>query len=198
MAPSCTLLTNRDEKGSHDEKLKGTQIEARRPGRISALQKLVDASLAAAGAGLSVQLLSVLQTPTLKLWGPPQAASAAVCFLAEKPPPLRPLCLGTLGGTAGAVLISKLYGVGAKTRSLAIAFAIFFFKISGNAFPPAAAFCSLFFDNPAMTTQGWKYPIFPCLSGNLIIYISAMIFAHVRASTRKLFEMRQQDILASK
>merc|ERR1719379_19198 len=123
-----------------------TKDELRRPNCMSGLQKTVDASLAATGAGLSVQLLSVLQTPTFKLWGPPQAASAAVCFLAEKPPPLRPICAGTLGGTAGAVLVSKLFGVGAKSRSLAIAFAVLFFKLSGTPFPPAAAFSALFFD----------------------------------------------------
>lgn len=141
----------------------------------------VDGALASAGAGLTIYLLSILQTGKFVLYAPPMGAVAAAYFYYGRPPTQPKVCLAILGATSSAVAISQFQFGPTIGHSLAVASAVLFFRVSGSIFPPAAALSGLFADNAVMAKQGWMYPLFPCLAGNLVIYACAWLWAQVRA-----------------
>ena len=162
------------------------------------LPKTVDLALAATGAGAACILLQVLEQQTgLRLYAPPLAASSVIIFSGITPPRAENVFLGTLGAALFALCLFEFGGVSTTSlefgRAMAVAGSIVYFKQSGLLFPPAAAMACVYLDSPLMQESGWSYLLFPCLAGQLLLYLAAVSLSALRQSVRVAITRRQLD-----
>ena len=178
-----------------------TALPAHTRSRAISLQDLprnVDTACAALGAATGIYLLGELELKVgVKLYGPPLAASSIIIFSGISPPPAKNVFLGTIGAAAFALCLYQLGGGTPETRALAVAGSLVWFKTSGALFPPAAALSAVFLDSPALQSSGWTYLLFPCLSGQSILYGLAYGLAIVRQRIRVAITHSQLDFSAA-
>ena len=156
--------------------------------------KAVDTVCAAVGAATGIYLLGELELRLgVKLYGPPLAASSIIIFSGITPPPAKNVFFGTMGAAFFALCLFQLVGGTPETRALAVAGSLLWFKSSGALFPPAAALCAVFLDSPTLQASGWSYLLFPCLSGQTILYVVAMGLAQLRQQLRVSITKQQLD-----
>ena len=160
--------------------------------------KTVDVAVAAIGAGLSILALNVAEQKLgVRLYAPPLAASSIIIFSGITPPSAKNVFVGTLGAAAFALCLEEFFGASATAielgRAAAVAGSLIWFKSSGLTFPPAAAMAVVYLDSPLMQESGWSYLVFPCLSGQLFLYVAAAGLAKVRQRIRVAITQRQLD-----
>lgn len=85
----------------------------------------------------------------------------------------------------------------AGERAVAVAGSLLWFKSSGALFPPAAALSAVFLDSPALQSSGWSYLLFPCLSGQSILYIIALGLSQLRQRLRVAITQTQLNQFSS-
>ena len=167
------------------------------PAPKSDVPKYVDLAFAIFGAGASILLLDYLEELTgLQFYAPPLAASSIIIFSGIAPAPAVNVFGGTIGAAAFAVALHTFGGGSPETRAVAVAFSLAWFKLSGALFPPAAAMSAVFLDSPGLQERGWGYLLFPCLSGQAILYASATALAALRQRVRIAITKSQLDFSA--
>lgn len=153
----------------------------------------VDTALAAAGAGVGVALLTLLNARLpLKLWSAGMlqgvyvttlCSSAIILNYGEKPPNFLTVFWATFVPAAVTVALMALIKSSALVRPISVMFTMAWFKLAGCAFPPAAALANTFLDNPTCAPMGWAYVTLPC-AGNAILWAVAWVFSHLRMSVK--------------
>lgn len=162
------------------------------------LPRVVDTACAAVGAATGIYLLGELEARFgVKLYGPPLAASSIIIFSGITPPSAKNVFFGTIGAACFALCLYQLGGGTPETRAIAVAGSLIWFKTSGALFPPAAALSAVFLDSPALQTSGWSYLLFPCLSGQTILYVLAVGLAQLRQRLRVSITQSQLDFSAA-
>ena len=157
-----------------------------------------DLALATIGAGLAVYFLGEAgEYLGVQLYAPPIAASSIIIFSSISPVPPVNVFAGSMGAATFALLLYELFGASEVTRSVAVAGSLAWFKASGALFPPAAALAAVFLDSPALQEKGWTYLLFPCLSGNAILYVLAYALSYVRQKVRISITRTQLDFSSS-
>ena len=156
--------------------------------------RAVDICLAAAGAGAAVWSLEALEPiVNLPLFAPPLAASSIIIFSGLQPAPAANVFLGTTGAAAFALTLYTLGGGSPEMRAIAVAGSLAWFKATGATFPPAAAMAAVFLDSPQMQELGWSYLLFPCLTGQLLLYAAGAGLAPLRQRVRVALTHMQLD-----
>jgi len=146
---------------------------------------VADTTLAAVGVGVGLWLLSYLEALVGQpLYASSLSSSAVLMFWGHRPPPLRNVFVGTLGGTLIAVAAVQLLGDSDLARSACIGAVMLYFKSTNSLFPPAAALSATFFDNDQLQKVGWLYPLFPCAVGTAVLYALALAVCRVRLEAR--------------
>eukprot|EP00929_Paragymnodinium_shiwhaense_P020262 TRINITY_DN13560_c0_g1_i2.p1 TRINITY_DN13560_c0_g1~~TRINITY_DN13560_c0_g1_i2.p1 ORF type:complete len:277 (-),score=38.83 TRINITY_DN13560_c0_g1_i2:246-1040(-) len=163
-------------------------------------------------AGLSIFVLCSLSEFTKKafglpLYGPPLAAASLILATqataaAQKGATLEPadvinsmIQTGTAmgGATFLAVVVAKACGGSpALARALAVAISAIFMTLFPKAsfFPPVAAFCALYVDQTLINGPlaiGFKYALFPCATGTVILVAACRFFAALLAQPMRKF-----------
>ena len=158
----------------------------------AALPKAADTMLAAIGAGLGLAVLAVAQDKfKVTLYAPPMAATAVLLFAGAAPPPAVNVIAGTAGAAACGVAALKLFGSSLPVRCCSVAATLVWFKYSATFFPPATALAVLMVDNAANAAKGWRYVAFPCVAGNAILYLGAVLVAIPRSKARAYLTKQQ-------
>lgn len=161
------------------------------------MAKTADLALATLGAAGAILLLEELEKLTgVQLYAPPLAASSIIIFSGLQPAPAQNVFAGTLGAATGALVLWEIGGGSPMTRAIAIGGSLFFFKTTGALFPPAAALAAVFLDSPGLQENGWSYLLFPCLSGQALLYALALVLSQVRQKVRVAITKSQLDFSA--
>ena len=152
-----------------------------------------DTALAAAGAGIGVATLTLLQHwLPLKLWTAGAlrgmyvttlCSSAIIINYQEEVPPFWTVFWATFVPAVVTVALLRLTGSSAIVRPVSVAITMFWFKLAGCAFPPAAALANTYLDNPTCTPMGWSYVTLPC-TGNAVLWAVALVFSRLRMWVR--------------
>lgn len=154
----------------------------------------LDTALAAAGAGLGVATLTLLQHwLPLKMWTAgllhgvyvtTLCSSAIILNYADAPPNFFTVFWATFMPAAVTVALMKLTRSSAIVRPISVMFTMAWFKLAGCAFPPAAALANTFLDNPTCAPMGWAYVTLPC-TGNAILWLIAAAFSRIRQRVKR-------------
>ena len=156
--------------------------------------KYADLALATLGAAGAIYFLDTLEIAfNVKLYAPPLAASSIIIFSGIKPAPAVNVFGGSIGAASFALALWELGGGSPTTRAIAVGGSLVFFKTTGALFPPAAALATVFLDSPALQEAGWTYLLFPCLSGQLILYALAIGLSQARQKVRIAITRSQLD-----
>lgn len=128
----------------------------------------------------------------IKFYCPPHGAIACILMSAKDLPSLYNMAIAIFLGAASAVAMVELggrYGLAgdqAMLRAGACGIAIYFMKIAGSVFAPAAALAALFVDNKAMQSGiGRAFVLMPGISGTVVLFILAYIKVTLTAMYNK-------------
>uniref|UniRef100_A0A6U5CRA7 HPP transmembrane region domain-containing protein n=1 Tax=Hemiselmis andersenii TaxID=464988 RepID=A0A6U5CRA7_HEMAN len=123
---------------------------------------------------------------------PPLGAVAVLLFAAPAAVPSKPYntAFGFLIGSAAAFAIYTAVGEGflkefGGTRALMVGAAIAGMKITNSVHPPSGAYAVLLADVPAIKALGWKYILFPGLSGALILLVCQFLVMQLKGAVSK-------------
>jgi len=110
-----------------------------------------------------------------------------------KPAPAVNIFAGTTGAASFALLLYSFGGGSPEMRALAVAGSLAWFKCTGATFPPAAALAAVFLDSKELQELGWSYLLFPCLSGQALLYAAGSGLAQLRQLVRLSLTRMQLD-----
>ena len=177
-----------------------TAVDAGRTLQLSALPPkaaaidvadVTDTLLSAAGAGLGIAALTLLQhfvpLKSLTRGGLQGLYVTTLCSSAiilnyreDGPPEFLTVFIATFVPAIATVALLKCTGSSMLVRPISVMLTMCWFKLAGCAFPPAAALANTYVDNPTCTPMGWAYVGLPCI-GNAVLWAVACLFARLRA-----------------